>query len=209
MKSTALLGFVAACGTASAGTVQLAAFTNNSGISNQIDTSVTISSTANTVTFSLSNNTTTGRVDIFYIELGTALSGVDASSASINNSDPGVNFAAGGSPPDPQGGINPSWGTNFFSMSATAPMPQNNGLSLGESLSVTFTHDGTFSLAAFMDALGDGSIRMAQHYLGFGPDSDSEWLGTTVIVPLPSAAWAGLALIAGIGGMRAAKRRHR
>ncbi len=191
---------------ASAGTFQFQAYTNNSGTSDQIDTSVTISADASTVTFTLNNNTSQGRVDIFYIEMGAALAGVDAGSAVIDNSDPGVNFATGGTPDDPEGGIL-SWAGNFFRMSATTPQPAANGLSFGETVSVTFSHDGTFSLAAFSAAVGNGTIRMVQHYLGWGPGgNNSEWL---VTVPIPPAAWAGLATLGVLGGLRAAKRRHR
>ena len=92
-------------------------------------------------------------------------------------------------------------------MSATTPQPQNNGLSFGETVSVTFSHDGTFSLAALSAAVGNGSLRMVQHYLGWGPGGeDSEWL---VTVPIPPAAWAGLATLGVLGGVRAAKRCNR
>lgn len=208
MKTIVAVSLVAASA-ATAGTVQFFPYTNNSGTSNLIDTSVTISATASTVTFTLNNNTTAGRVDIFYIESGAALAGVDASSFVITNTpavpDGQVSFGPGGAPPFP-GGI-PNWTKpNFFSMSATTPQSAANGLSLGDVVSVTFNHDGTFSLAALMASISDGSIRMAQHYLGWGPGGEgSEWLVT--IVPLPPAAWAGLGMLGLVAGVRTLRRR--
>lgn len=206
MKTIVAVSLFAASA-ATAGTVQFVPYTNNTGSSNLIDTSVTISATASTVTFTLNNNTTSGRIDIFYIETGSALAGVNVATASIDNAEMGVDFGPGGAPPTPGGGIVPAWSGNFFRMSANTPGASNNGLSFGESVSVTFSHDGTFSLAAFMTAVGDGSIRMAQHYLGYvGTNGEgSEWLVT--IVPLPPAAWAGLGMLGLVAGVRTLRRR--
>lgn len=192
-------------GAALAGTVNLSAYTNNSTISSQISTSITITSTASTVTFTLNNATDTGRIDSFYIESGSALSGVNAASAVINNG-AGVLMGIGATPNTPSGGIEPSWSGSFFRMSAQNPQKAVNGVDFGETVSVSFTHNGNFSVAALLDAIAANEVRFAMHYQGFGPGIDSEWLSTVAIVPLPPAAWAGLATLGACIAVRRLRR---
>jgi len=188
--------------------VSMWAYTNNSLISSQISTSVTITSTASTVTFALNNATETGRIDSFYIEMASVLSGLNAGSATISNGT-GVLMAPGATPTNPSGGIEPGWNGSFFRMSAQNPQKAANGVQQGETVSVTFNHDGTFQLSALLDAIAANELRFAMHYQGFGPGIDSEWLSsvTVAVVPLPPAAWAGLAVLAGIVGVRKLRRR--
>lgn len=208
MIRTAAMALAALTGLASAETVNFVVYSDNAPSLTGLNVTGTLSATATTFTVTLANNSTSGYIANFYIELGDAVSSlVDASI--LNTA--GVSFSEGGSPNNPGGGLDSPWGGNFFSMKANNPQPQNNAVNPGESISVSFAHDGSFSLNALLDALAAEEIRMVQHYRGFGPDGDSLWLQTNLaVVPLPPAAWAGLGLLAGIAGVRVvAKRRHR
>lgn len=211
MIRTASVAVAALAGLAHAETVNFVVYSDNAGSVPGIVTTAELSATATTFTISLSNASTSGYIANFYIEMGSALSGLGA--ATINNT-PGISFGQGGSPNNPGGGIQTttggSWSGNFFSMSANTPQPQNNAINVGESLSVTFAHDGSFSLAALLDAIAADEIRMVQHYRGYGANGESAWLTSDLaVVPLPPAAWAGLGLLGCIAGVRASKRRSR
>lgn len=211
MIRTASVAAAALAGLAHAETVNFVVYSDNAGSVPGIVTTAELAATASTFTITLSNASTSGYIANFYIEMGSALSGLGA--ATINNT-PGISFGQGGSPGNPGGGIHTttggSWSGNFFAMSANTPQPQNNAINIGESLSVTFAHDGSFSLTALINALAAEEIRMVQHYRGYGPDDESAWLTSDLaVVPLPPAAWAGLGLLGCIAGVRAAKRRNR
>ena len=215
MRGIALGVLLAAAGTAQATTFDFVAYTNNSGISEQIDVSVQVSATASTLSFVITNNSSAGRMATFYMENGSALAGVDAGSWVVTDLAGSTSFVSPSGPPGPpgvtpsvpQGGISPSWGGNFFAMEAATSQPNPNSLNAGESIRLTFDHDGTFVLSDLIDAMGSGQLRLAQHYLSWGAnDNFSEWL-STVIIPLPPAGWAGLATLGLIAGVRAARRR--
>lgn len=173
---------------------------------------ILIGADASTFSVTLSNNSTSGTIANFYIEQNLQL-GVFAgiTGFNINNNLPGgPQFSAGGAPGNP-GGIGDteagSWGGNFFSMAGVNPKP-HNGVQVGESITVVFNHDGTFNLNALIQAIDLGQIRMAQHFIAYGPNGESEWL-TTTIIPLPPAAWAGLGTLGLIAGVRTARRSRR
>ena len=211
MNTTTPIVVLAACaGLASATTFNFSAYSNNSGNTAGINTTATLSADATSFTITLSNNSSQGVITKFYLESGSALAGL--SNPTILNTT-GIAFSQGANPGQPQGGIAAalgSWNGNFFAMGANAPSP-HNGLNSGESISVKFSHNGTFSLVNLIDALNAGDIRMAQHYQGW-INGQSEWLandGNIAIVPLPAAAWAGLGTLAVMTGLRAARRRNR
>lgn len=217
MKGIALLALLAAAGTAQATTFNFVAYTNNSGSSDQIDMSVQVSATANTLSFVITNNSSSGRMATFYMESGSALAGVNANSWSVTDLVGSTSFVWPSGPPGPsgvtpsvpQGGISPGWNGNFFAMEAATPQPNPNSLNAGESIRLTFDHDGTFVLSNLIDAMSSGQLRLAQHYLSWGPnDQYSEWL-STVIIPLPPAGWAGLGTLGLVAVVRAAHRRRR
>lgn len=199
---------VLAATAASAGTVQIEAFTNNSGNSSLIDSRATMSadSIANTFTIVLSNHSTAGSIASFYIEGGSSILNALSGTPTLSYSHTGMSFAVnGGTQPDDANGIT-DWGSTWLKLGATPPPPQN-GINPNESMTVVFSHDGTFSLAAFMSALATGEIRMAQHYISW-TGGESEWLvTTTAIVPLPPAAYAGLGTLAVALGVRKLRRR--
>lgn len=208
MMRVACVAIATLAGLASAESVDFVVYSDNAPALTGLNVTGTLSASASTFTVTLANNSTSGYIANFYIELGDAVSSLG--NATILNTT-GVSFSEGGTPTNPGGGLDSPWAGNFFSMKANNPKPQNNAVNPGESISVTFEHDGSFSLSALMDALAADEIRMVQHYRGFGANDDSLWLKTNLaVVPLPPAAWAGLGLLGGIAGVRtAAKRRQR
>ncbi|MCC5823357.1 MAG: hypothetical protein LAT64_02370 [Phycisphaerales bacterium] len=208
MKRIALGALLAVAGGAHAATIDFVAVSNNSGISSQINTSVQVSQDLlnNTVSFTLSNSSS-GVITSFYIESGSALSGL--SNATILNSPPDVNFnnSTGHPGQGNPGGAVGSWaGPSFFAMQA-APPPTSTGLNYNESVTVIFDRDANFDFSGLTAAIQSAEIRMAIHYQSFGPGNDSEWLVT--VIPLPPAGWAGLGTLALIAGVRGVRRRGR
>ena len=211
MIRTAVLATAAFVASASAYTVDFYAYSNNSGDTSGINNTATLAADASTFTVTLFNNSTSGVITNFYIESNSMFAGVSV--GSIQNT-AGVKFQEGGSPPSP-GGIGDTaggaWdnGSNGFRFKAKSPGP-HNGINVGESLTIVFNHDGSFSLNALIAALNNNEIRMAQHFLSYGPKGESEWLrnngSTVVIIPLPPAALAGLGMLGLLAGVRTARR---
>lgn len=152
----------------------------------------------------------------FYMENHSAWSGVDATNWSVTDLVGSTNFVRPSgppgppdvTPPSPGGGLAPPpWQGNFFAMEPADPGQNLNSLNTGESLQLTFNHDGTFVLADLINAMTVGQLRLVQHYQSFGPGGDSEWLVT--VIPLPPAGWAGLGTLALIAGVRGVRRRGR
>lgn len=224
------------CGAASAGTVQFQAVAGSATGLDSVRTRAVLSADAGSFTITFVNQSQHGQVTGFYMEMGDAVRSLGQ--GSIENGD-GVSFAQpsatprdtlgsgaantgtagvgsvgpgavalGMTPIAPGSGVGglPDWAGTFFAMSRQAP---GSGQDAGESLSVTFTHDGSFSLTDLIRAMANNEIRMYQRYAGFNDSADSGWLGSNVavVVPLPAAAWAGLGLLGAIGATSIAKRR--
>lgn len=210
----AVAAIAALSGLARATTVDFVVHSNNAASVPGIDTSATLTADASSFTITLHNNSTSGIMTAFYMEVGDSLSSL--SGPSINEG-AGVSFRPGSSPGNPRGGIQNTdggdWEGNFFSMSRKRQGGVSNGQNVGESLSVTFTHDGSFSLAALIAAMAADEIRFAQHFQSYGDDGISAWLSTDgstlAVVPLPPAAFAGLGVLGLLAGFHAVKRRNR
>lgn len=198
--ATILVSAAAAC--ASAGTVNFSAYTNNSGNTAGIANSATLAADASTFSITIANNSALGFIGSFYIESGAALAGVDAGSVNIGNGT-GVDFKLVNGNWNGPGGT--SWSSSFLEITKNGAA--SNGIDSGESLTLTFDHDGSFSLSNFIDAVNDQSIRFAIHYQAWTAGQSEKLLSTTVaVVPLPPAAWAGLGTLCLMGGFRAARR---
>lgn len=227
-------------GLAAAGTVQ---FAPSAGSLSGVRTSAELSADASTFTITFRNETGSGVMTAFYIEAGSAVTGLG--SGSIQNGT-GVNFAplsqtgrdggqsngtrpagslggvAGTSGHTPIGGAQPNggsgtgdvmsnWSGTFFAMTRVGPGGLANGQATGEFVSLTFAHDGSFSLTNLMRALAADEIRFIQRYQNFGTEGESGYLGSNIasVVPLPPAAWAGLGTLAALAGFRGVARRIR
>lgn len=208
MKSLCLIPALAVTAV-TAGTVQLTSFTNNSGNAQNINAQAVLTSDATQFTIALSN-LTGGVITSFYIESGSALfgsTGLTFDSFAYSHAGMAFSSTGGVGPDDAQGGL--GWNGNFF-RARPLPPPTHNGVNMGETLTMTFNHNGSFSLAAFQAALDSGDIRFALHYqswTGANGGDFSEWLVTPAIVPLPPAVWAGLGTLGLALGIRKLRRR--
>lgn len=210
MKSMIAVSLFAASA-ATAGTVQFTSFVdNNSGNAQNINTQAVLSSNLTQFTIALSN-LSSGVITSFSIESGSALFGsTGLIFSSFAYSHTGMSYSStGGVGPDTiQGGLD--WNGNFF-LARPLPPPTHNGVNLNETLTMTFTHNGSFTLAGFQAALNTGDIRLGLHYQSWinanGTGDFSEWLATPAIVPLPPAAWAGLGMLGLVAGVRTLRRR--
>lgn len=226
IRTVSIVLAVASAG-ASAETVRFLA----SGQTPGINTSAVLSADASSFTITLHNNSNAGTMTGFYIGAGAALAGLGQ--ATITNGD-GVLFSSqtgygsvggldvatrvpGGNQnqsvafftpasADQSGAPGVNLGSVHFAMNAFG---EQNGQGTGDTLSVRFAHDGTFSLDNLIRALGNDEVRFLQTY-ATGLHNQRETLHSSIaIVPLPPAAWAGLGMLGVIAGVRSAKRRNR
>jgi len=124
--------------------------------------------------------------------------------ASIDDSDPGVSFAAPASPGNLPGANNaspPFVTTTGFSADSNPPV-QPNGVNPGKTLSITFNlQGGTF--ADVLTDLTDGSLRIGIHVQGYDTGGSESFVNNPV--PVPAAFWlfgSGLLGLAGIARRR-------
>jgi hypothetical protein len=199
---------LAAATGAQAGTVGFSAYSNNSGTSASIVTSAVLSADGSSFTIELNNGSSQGAITDFYLETGAALAALN--SPVIANGT-GVAFSPGAAPPSPNNVHNAgdgAWGGNFFSMDSDSPGVTANGVQNGEWVKVTFSHDGSFSLAALESAIAAHDIRLVIHFQGWQGGS-SEWLSSAAVIPLPPAAWAASGVLGVLIGVRSVRRAHR
>ena len=83
------------------------------------------------------------------------------------------------------------------------PPPARNGIHPGEMATFILTTGGTFD--AIVAALTDGSLRLGLHVQGIGSKGESDGF-VSVPVPLPTAAWMGIALLGGLGVAKKTRR---
>lgn len=199
---------LAAASAAQAGTLGFSAYSNNSGTSASIVTSAVLSADGSSFTIELNNGSSQGAITDFYLETGAALASLN--SPVIANGT-GVAFSPGAAPPSPNNVHNAgggAWGGNFFSMHSDAPVA-TNGVHNGEWVKVTFSHDGSFSLAALESAIAANNIRLVIHFQSWEGGS-SEWLSSsTAVIPLPPAAWAATGVLGVLIGVRSVDRARR
>lgn len=114
-----------------------------------------------------------------------------------NGGDPGVDFSAGASPPNPPQGDG-GW-TSFFTTDSDAGQGGvflhgvNNGDPTGEVLGIVFDLLGGQNLNDVENAFKNHNLEIAIHVQGFEGD-DSEWLTNNGTIPAPGAI-----LLGGIG----------
>lgn len=235
MFRTAIALCTTAAGLASANTIRFAPLASDGSLAG-VRTSATVSADASSLTITFRNNSASGLMTGFYMETGSALGGLGETSilngdgvrftqlggespalfggtGAVNGSALGAAALGAQSPlgpgPTPGSGFAgslPNWAGTHFGMARDGAL--QNGQGVGESLSLTFAHDGTFSLQAFIDALRNDEIRLVQRYhTGDTANASGLMVGTLTVIPLPPAAWAGLGLLGAVAGVRAIRRR--
>lgn len=131
---------------------------------------------------------------------------------SIFTQSAGVSFQAGANPGSPPGGTNISWAGELAAFGRTNAGGVSNGINNPlpvETLTIRFDYQGAAVLGDLLDALVDDG-RIAQHVQSVGDDGFSVSTVTGGnIVPLPAAAWSGLAtmMAMGLGGFTKLRRR--
>jgi hypothetical protein len=202
MKTCTAIVVSAITAYSSASTVDFNAYTNNSGNTAGIATSATLAADATTFSITIANNSALGYIGSFYIEAGDALTGVDSGSANIGNVS-GVQFKLANGAWNGPGGT--AWTSSFLEI--TKDGASSNGINSGESLTLTFDHDGSFSLSNLIAAINAEEIRFAIHYQAWTGGQSEKLLNTTMaVVPLPPGVWAGLGMLGLLAGTRAARR---
>lgn len=228
-------------GIAAAGTVQFVPAGIHAGPLDGVRTSADLSADASTFTITLHNHTGSGVMTAFYIESGAAITGLSSGSIDngsgvhftttpFGGRDHALGSASrpagtlggfasvsgqtsiGGPLPTGNPGMNDAmqhWSGTFFSMVRAGGL--TTGQATGESVSLTFAHDGSFSLSNLLRAMAADEIRFVQRYQNYGVAGESGYLGSNiaVVVPLPPAAWAGLGTLAVLAGAHRIARRVR
>jgi hypothetical protein len=147
----------------------------------------------------------------FESTLGSLISG-----GAIQAQTAGVSFTTGAAPGSPPGGNNIDWAGETAKFSRTNAGGVNNGINanVGENLTIRFNYAGSTDFADLLAAMAEDA-RTAAHVQSVGPNGKSVAVaselgnGDPQIVPLPAAAWTGLATMGGLGlaGIRRWRRR--
>ena len=105
--------------------------------------------------------------------------------ASVDNSDPGVEFAQLAAPPDLPGGNNlvpPFVTTAGFSVDSNPPA-QPNGVNPGESLGIIFNLQGGGVFQDIIDELADGTLRIGIHVQGYASSGSEAFVNNGTVDP--------------------------
>ena len=124
--------------------------------------------------------------------------------ASIDNSDPGVDFATGASPPNLPGANNAS--PPFvagFSADSNPPV-QPSGVNPGESLGITFDLQSGGTFADVLAELANGELRIGIHVQGYATGGSESFVNNPV--PVPAAVWLFGPGLLGLVGVARRKR---
>ncbi len=119
--------------------------------------------------------------------------GTLGSLAAIDNSDPGVEFAPGGSPSDVPGAVDIGF-TSDFHATATQPGSQNGVNETGESVGILFHIAPGSTFDDVLDSMYFGQLRVGLHVQGFEGGFSEGFVSGLVATPEP--ATLALALIA-------------
>jgi hypothetical protein len=102
-------------------------------------------------------------------------------------------------------------GDGFFDFRIDLPTSSNTfggGQSSKYKLTAPGLTDASFNFSSEPGG-GNGSYHAAVHMQGLGADGrESGWLGDAAVVPLPAAAWMGMSLLGGVGGVGFFRRRR-
>lgn len=183
---------------------------------------------SNQILITLTNNVgVASSISEFYIDDDTVLDNKDvvvtpgtvlSSQYQIYNSLGGfTDFSGPGANPDnlPSGNtVSPAFeATTIFSVDAQGN-PDLGVDAKADIVGIAFTLITGKDFDDVEDALNDGTIRFGMHLRSIGAAEDSDSFvnsppsGTSSVVPLPSAAWAGMALLGVMGGVHVFRRRR-
>ena len=152
-------------------------------------------------TFSNSGPDASSIADVYFDD-GTLLG-----LASIDNSDSGVAFSQGASPPNLPGANNasPPFVTTAGFLADSNPPVQPNGVNPGEYLGITFDLQASGSFADVLAELANGDLRIGIHVQGYETGGSESFVNNPV--PVPAAVWlfgSGLLGLVGIARRKTA-----
>lgn len=118
--------------------------------------------------------------------------GALANLISIDNSDPGVSFSQGASPPNLPGANNatPPFATTANLLADSDPPVQPNGVNPGESVGLTFSLTGIQTFDDVIDDLTNTDLRIGIHVQGFDGGGSESFVNNGVtngngVIPAP------------------------
>lgn len=123
----------------------------------------------------------------------------------------GCNFTPGGANPGnlPGGNVLSPAFNAVQAFSADAQGNPSEGIdTAADSLTMTFTLQGGASFATVVNAISNGTLRIGLHVRAIGTQGGSDSFVNGNFVPVPPAAMAGGALMAGLLGIGAIRRRR-
>lgn len=114
--------------------------------------------------------------------------------AYIDDSDPGVSFSEGASPPNLPGRNAVGGFTVSFSISPDAPT-QPNGVNPDETVGIMFNLGSTSSFNELITGVNHADLRVGMHVQGFESGGSESYIHVINSAPMPATAWLGAALL--------------
>jgi hypothetical protein len=151
-----------------------------------------------------------GQVEFEFMNIGPSLSSVTdvyfddgtlLGIASINNTDPGVDFAQLATPPNLPGGNNlvPPFATTAGFSADSNPPAQPNGVNPGESFGITFDLQGGGVFQDIIDELASGELRIGIHVQGYTSGGSESFVNDGMVDPPDVVPAPGAILLGSIG----------
>lgn len=140
--------------------------------------------------------------DVYFDDGSSAsISGI----ASIDNSDPGVDFSLDAAPPDLPGGnsITPAFNATVGLTADSNPPTQPNGVNPGESLGILVDLNDGVSYVDLLSDIVSGDLRIGIHVQGYDTGGSESFINN---VPVPAAVWLFGSGLLGLVGVARRKR---
>ena len=160
--------------------------------------SVEVKDTAGQVEFLFKNAgpEASSMVQLYWEDNAGVLSTTNPGTAvSFSPPTPGVNFSGGTASPGHLPGISPPSTFDDYSIEAASGQggKQPNGVGPNEEVSIFFNYTGTY--LAVLEAIDNGQLHIGTHVQGYRSGGSESFVVTGTVIPSPTAALAGLALL--------------
>lgn len=130
------------------------------------------------------------------------LDSILAGLSSIDNSSPGVDFAANGSPPNlpAANNANPQFQDDFRATSTPPTSP--NGVGPGEFVGLFFSLLNGVSFSDVLAAMGNGDLRLGLHVQSMPDGRSDSYVSSGGLIPSPDAGLLGILGLGVLGMLR-------